>query len=81
MLIQKASKHVPDTLQTLSKHHTDTPQTFKTLSRNLLLYFHTPKRCFSKNQVTRRVVGGWVGGLQVHIHATSWPNLQEFNLD
>ena len=20
--------------------------------------------------------GGWVGGLQVHNHATSWPNLQ-----
>ena len=38
----------------------------------MLLKYNVPK-----SQVTRRV-GGWVGGgLQVHNHATSWPNLQD----
>ena len=56
MLIQKAFHHVPDTLQTLYRH----TQTFQTPSRNLLLRFHTTKRCFSQISSNPLGGGGWV---------------------
>ena len=69
-LIQKASNNLQDSFQTPSRHHTDTLCTFKSPSKNPLLHFHINKRRCS--QISR------VGcGLQVHNHATSWPNLQD----
>ena len=88
-LIQKISNPFPDTLhttsrhpldsyQTPSRHHTDTLKTLQTPSRNLQLHFHTTKSSCSQISCNPSG-GGWVGGggLQVHNHATSWPNLQD----
>ena len=34
------------------------------------------KRSLVQKSMVHKNYGGWVGGLQVHNHATSWPNLQ-----
>ena len=77
-LIKKASNNPPDTLQTHSRQFPDTIQTLSRPSKHLLgtfYYISIPlKDAVPKFQVTRRVGGG---GLQVHNHATSWPNLQD----
>ena len=63
---QTPSRYLPDTIQTPPRH-------FQTISISLKTTFHN-------YWVTRRVGGGggggWVGGLQVHNHAPSGPNLQ-----
>ena len=81
-LIKKASNNLPDTLQTHSRQLPDTIQTLSRPSKHLLgtfYYISIPlKDAVPKSQVTRRVVGGGGGGgLQVHNHATLWPNLQD----
>ena len=65
-LTKKASNNLPDTLQTQSRHYTDTLQTFQTPSMNLLLHFHTTKRCWS--QISSNPSGGWVGGVWVVVY-------------
>ena len=83
-LIKKAFNNLPDTLQTHSRHLPDTIQKLSRPSKHLpgtFCYISLPlKDAVPKSQVTRRVVGGGGGGgggLQVHNHATSWPNLQD----
>ena len=80
-LIKNASNNHQDTLQTHCRHLPDTIQILFRPSKHLpgtFYYISIPlKDAVPKSQVTRRVVGGGGGGLQVHNHATSWPNLQD----
>ena len=63
-------RHLPDILWILFRH---LPETIRHHPDTFLVLFRHLQTC----RVGRWAVVGWVGGLQVHYHATSWPNLQE----
>ena len=71
---QTLSRRYQDTIQTPSIHLQTSPDIFQTPPNTL----QTPSEVFfHKFWVTHWVGGWWAGGLQVHNHATSWPNLQD----
>ena len=79
-----SSRLLPDTFQTSYRQSPDTLQTLSRPSKHLqgtFSYLFPPlKVAVPKFQVTRRVVVVVVVvvvGLQVHNHATTWPNLQD----
>ena len=84
VLLKTQSRHLPDTFQSPSIHLSDTCQSW---SRHHPDTLQTPPgtycpSCFSQILSNPLLGGcGWLGGVQVHNHGISWPNLQEFKFN